>query len=109
MIMSNKSEQIMDGKSIISNVLGWLFGFLVLAIGTVNVFWGNDPEVRFARFCWVVIFKRNFSIRIWCMKPVKFCQYNGLDNSKFLIRPVLQIFFRFFPGESMKQFPGSIA
>ncbi|HEV7350456.1 hypothetical protein [Telluribacter sp.] len=25
------------------NLLGWLFGLAVLAIGLVNTFWGNDP------------------------------------------------------------------
>ena len=25
------------------NAAGWLFGLLVLAIGAVNTFWGNDP------------------------------------------------------------------
>ena len=27
----------------ISNLMGWLFGLIVLAIGVVNTFWGNDP------------------------------------------------------------------
>lgn len=26
------------------NILGWIFGILVLAIGLINFFWGNDPE-----------------------------------------------------------------
>ena len=26
----------------ISNLIGWLFGLLALAIGVVNTFWGND-------------------------------------------------------------------
>jgi glucan phosphoethanolaminetransferase (alkaline phosphatase superfamily) len=25
------------------NLIGWLFGLLVLAIGVINTFWGNDP------------------------------------------------------------------
>jgi hypothetical protein len=28
----------------IGNITGWLFGILVMAVGTVNMFWGNDPE-----------------------------------------------------------------
>lgn len=26
------------------NIISWLFGILVFAIGLVNTFWGNDPE-----------------------------------------------------------------
>ena len=33
----------MNNKSIALNLTGWLFGILVLAIGIVNTFWGNDP------------------------------------------------------------------
>ncbi|HCE57320.1 MAG TPA: hypothetical protein DER09_05825 [Prolixibacteraceae bacterium] len=29
-------------KSLIFDLMGWLFGILVLAIGIVNIFWGND-------------------------------------------------------------------
>ena len=25
------------------NIISWIFGILVFAIGVVNVFWGNDP------------------------------------------------------------------
>ncbi|RDI53560.1 hypothetical protein [Flavobacterium glaciei] len=32
----------MDIKSNIWNVLSWLFGIVVLAIGFLNSFWGND-------------------------------------------------------------------
>jgi hypothetical protein len=28
----------------IRNILGWIFGILVIAIGLINLFWGNDPE-----------------------------------------------------------------
>ncbi|UOQ70414.1 hypothetical protein [Hymenobacter cellulosilyticus] len=30
-------------STIVSNLVGWLFGLVVLAIGMVNTFWGNDP------------------------------------------------------------------
>lgn len=30
-------------KTHITNALGWMFGLLLLAIGFVNTFWGNDP------------------------------------------------------------------
>jgi len=32
----------MSDKSNASNVISWLFGIVVVAIGVVNVFWGND-------------------------------------------------------------------
>jgi hypothetical protein len=33
----------MNNKSNVLNAISWLFGFVVFAIGTLNVFWGNDP------------------------------------------------------------------
>lgn len=33
----------MDRKSNVTNVISWLFGIVVVAIGMVNLFWGNDP------------------------------------------------------------------
>ena len=41
--MDNKSELIMEYKSVAGNVISWLFGILVLAVGVINMFWGNDP------------------------------------------------------------------
>ena len=38
----NKSEA-MNNKSNVWNIISWLFGIAVLAIGVLNVFWGNDP------------------------------------------------------------------
>lgn len=32
-----------NGSAGIGNVISWLFGIVVLAIGVINVFWGNDP------------------------------------------------------------------
>ena len=32
-----------NASSTVSNLIGWLFGLLALAIGIVNTFWGNDP------------------------------------------------------------------
>ena len=26
----------------ISNIISWIFGFLVMAVGAINTFWGND-------------------------------------------------------------------
>ena len=28
---------------IVGNIINWLFGVVVFAIGVVNTFWGNDP------------------------------------------------------------------
>jgi hypothetical protein len=33
----------MSGKINFLEIVSWLFGVLVLAIGFVNTFWGNDP------------------------------------------------------------------
>jgi Na+/citrate or Na+/malate symporter len=33
----------MNNKSMVLNFFGWLFGAIVVAIGIVNTFWGNDP------------------------------------------------------------------
>lgn len=41
--MNNKSELMMEYKSTAGNIIGWLFGIAVLAIGIINTFWGNDP------------------------------------------------------------------
>lgn len=32
----------MNNKSIVLNIISWLFGITVFAIGVVNTFWGND-------------------------------------------------------------------
>ena len=33
----------MNNKSSFWNIISWLFGIVVFAIGVLNVFWGNDP------------------------------------------------------------------
>ena len=33
----------MNNNSILLNIIGWLFGIIVFAIGIINMFWGNDP------------------------------------------------------------------
>lgn len=33
----------MNNKSTIWNIISWIFGIVVFAIGVVNTFWGNDP------------------------------------------------------------------
>jgi len=42
--MNNKSATMTNNSSALGNILGWFFGIVVLAIGVVNLFWGNDPE-----------------------------------------------------------------
>jgi hypothetical protein len=32
----------MNNKSIVLNIISWLFGIVFFAIGVVNTFWGND-------------------------------------------------------------------
>ena len=31
----------------ISKVISWIFGIIILAVGVVNLFWGNDPWAGF--------------------------------------------------------------
>lgn len=32
-----------NARNLPAQIPGWLFGFVTIAIGTVNLFWGNDP------------------------------------------------------------------
>lgn len=40
--MNNKSEAVINNKSILGNMIGLFFGIAVLAVGVLNMFWGND-------------------------------------------------------------------
>jgi hypothetical protein len=40
--MSDSHEVIMESRSIVLNIISWLFGVVAFAIGIVNIFWGND-------------------------------------------------------------------
>lgn len=40
--MNSKSEIAMSNKSIVGNIISWLFGIVFLVIGVINIFWGND-------------------------------------------------------------------
>lgn len=42
MILKQKIN--MTGKTNAADIISWLFGIVVVAIGIVNVFWGNDME-----------------------------------------------------------------
>ena len=52
--MNNKSEITMNNKSIVLDIISWLFGIVFFAIGVVNTFWGNDP--RFGVFILLLSF-----------------------------------------------------
>ncbi|HEX6169156.1 MAG TPA: hypothetical protein VFZ33_05650 [Chitinophagaceae bacterium] len=41
--MTNDSTTITSYKSTVGNILGWFVGIIFLAVGLVNLFWGNDP------------------------------------------------------------------
>jgi hypothetical protein len=41
--MDNKLE-VKVSSPLLGNIIGWLFGLVVLVIGLINSFWGNDPE-----------------------------------------------------------------
>ena len=41
--MNNKSEVMINNTPTVWNLISWLFGIVVIAIGVVNTFWGNDP------------------------------------------------------------------
>lgn len=41
--MKSKSELTMNNGSVFGNPISWLFGIVVMAIGIINIFWGNDP------------------------------------------------------------------
>ena len=42
-MMNSKSELITNYKSTAAAFIGWIFGLVALAVGTINTFWGNDP------------------------------------------------------------------
>ena len=33
----------MNHTSTLGSIAGWLFGLVAMAIGIINIFWGNDP------------------------------------------------------------------
>ena len=41
--MDNKSALAMHNQSVLAAIISWMFGILFLAIGLLNIFWGNDP------------------------------------------------------------------
>jgi len=41
--MSDKANVMMNDNGTILDVISWVFGIVVFAIGIINSFWGNDP------------------------------------------------------------------
>lgn len=41
--MTSKTATTINNRSIVGDIISWFFGILFLAIGLVNIFWGNDP------------------------------------------------------------------
>jgi hypothetical protein len=41
--MNKKSQVTMNDGFIFGDLISWLFGIVVIAIGIINTFWGNDP------------------------------------------------------------------
>ena len=41
--MDNKSVLAMNNQSVLGTIISWLVGIVFLAIGLLNMFWGNDP------------------------------------------------------------------
>jgi hypothetical protein len=41
--MNNKPGISLNTSSFAGNMISWLFGTVVFAIGFINTFWGNDP------------------------------------------------------------------
>lgn len=42
--MHNKAETRMNNTSVAGQIFSYIFGLIVLALGLINSFWGNDPE-----------------------------------------------------------------
>ena len=42
-LLEFKKPRVMNDKSNVWNIISWIFGIIVFAIGIVNTFWGNDP------------------------------------------------------------------
>lgn len=69
--MTNNSATITRKGSGALEMLSWAFGFIVLLIGLINCFWGNDPL---------------FGVMIVLLSFVYFPPVMGLISSKLKIR-----------------------
>ncbi len=43
LIIDNHPGATTYRNSVITNLIGWIFGIAVFAAGVINIFWGNDP------------------------------------------------------------------
>jgi hypothetical protein len=64
-MMNNNPEAIKNDPSVILNSINWLFAMVVLAIGIINMFWGNDPGYGIFIFLLSVVYfpPANFIIK----------------------------------------------
>ncbi len=69
--MDNKTELTIDNKLNAWNIISWLFGIVVFAIGVVNVFWGNDA---------------GFGVFILLLSFIYFSPLNAIFESKLGFR-----------------------
>lgn len=70
--MNNRSELILEQKSFLENKLSWLFGLLVLTIGIINMFWGNDTGfgIYLALLSFVYFLRVTTMIKKWTGLPM---------------------------------------
>ena len=40
--MTNKTVTVTNKNSVLGDIAGWFFGLVFLAIGLINILWGND-------------------------------------------------------------------
>jgi hypothetical protein len=72
-----------NNRSIVWNIVGWLFGTVVLAIGVINLFWGNDP---------------GYGVFIFLLSFAFFPPVNTIFKAKtgYRIHPILKILLGLF-------------
>lgn len=80
---SNGIRVIMNIKDLVFSTANWLFGVIVLAIGVINMGWGNDPE---------------YGVFIFLLGFVFFPPVGALFKAKsgYRIHPVLKVLLALF-------------
>jgi hypothetical protein len=76
----------MNNISIVLNIIGWLFGIIVFAIGIINMFWGNDPF--FGVFILLVSFIYFLPVNDVLKKMIGF-SIPGMGMIKILLGPFI--------------------
>jgi hypothetical protein len=76
----------MNNISIVLNIIGWLFGIIVFAIGIINMFWGNDPF--FGVFILLVSFIYFLPVNDVLKKMIGF-SITGMGMIKILLGPFI--------------------